>query len=106
LPITPYVDKLTEKRHITVILRLVVNQDGRLVHGEVVDVEGKPQGRFVGWQQLGPAIQGWMAKQATKLRSPEEGGYPIMTSQSQASQEHGAERMLEITGGLSWIEFY
>jgi len=51
-PTTSQVDILADKRYVTVILRLRIDRRERLVHGEVVDTEGKSQGRFAGWREL------------------------------------------------------
>ncbi len=56
-----HVDKLAETRNVAVVLRLVVDRRGRLVHGEVVDAEGKLRGRFMGWQAMVRVLRAWLA---------------------------------------------
>ena len=63
----PAGNQLSAKRHVTVILRLVVDGQGRLEHGEVVDTEARLQGRFVDWRGLIRTMREWLAQQ-------EEGG--------------------------------
>jgi hypothetical protein len=53
--------ELDEKRYVTAILRLLMNRQGELLHGEVADVEGRPCKRFVDWQGLMPAVRAWLA---------------------------------------------
>jgi hypothetical protein len=48
----PMSERLLDLRPVTLILRLLVDRRGRLVQGEVVDVEARPRGRFVGWRGL------------------------------------------------------
>ena len=54
---------LADRRHFIVILRLVA-AGGRLLSGEVVDIETGPRGRFVGWPGLVPAVRSWLTEQA------------------------------------------
>ena len=51
---------LQEKRYITVILRLLVDRHGSLVHGEVADMDGRTGPRFAGWPALTPAVHEWL----------------------------------------------
>jgi hypothetical protein len=46
---------LSEKRHVTVILRLVLDAGGRLEHGELVEAQGTLWGRLVGRRGAGCA---------------------------------------------------
>ena len=57
------VDKLADKRYVTVVLRLLMDRRGRLVRGEVVDAQGEPGGRFVGWRGLIRAVRAWLTSQ-------------------------------------------
>jgi hypothetical protein len=47
---------MADKRYTTVVLRLVLDHDGRLERGELVDENARVIGRFVGrrglWQEL------------------------------------------------------
>jgi hypothetical protein len=43
---------LGDRRLVTVVLRLVVDRQERLVNGEVLDAVGISRGRFVRWDQL------------------------------------------------------
>jgi hypothetical protein len=54
-------NSLEEKRYVTAVLRLLLDKGGEIVHGEVVDVEGKPSKRFVDWAGLAPAVKAWLA---------------------------------------------
>ncbi len=60
MPTTPHVDRLAEKRYVTVILRLRIDQRERLVHGVVVDTEGKSQGQFAGWRELTRTVRKYL----------------------------------------------
>jgi hypothetical protein len=59
LPTVPS-NGLEEKQYATAILRLLLDKRGKLVHGEVVDVDGGSSHRFGGWQALIPAVQAWL----------------------------------------------
>jgi hypothetical protein len=45
-------EHLAEHRNVTVMLRLVVDSDGHLVHGELVDLDGSTHGRFLTWERM------------------------------------------------------
>ena len=55
-------ERLANKRHITLILRLVVDSDGTLAYGEVLDMESGSSARFANWQNLERTIQALIAK--------------------------------------------
>jgi hypothetical protein len=46
------------------VIRVVVDRKGRLLHGEVVAVEGGEPVRFVGWRQLQRALRLELARYA------------------------------------------
>jgi hypothetical protein len=56
----PDADVLGRGRHVVGILRLVVNPDGVLSHGEVVDASGRVRGRFGEWESLVPILRSWL----------------------------------------------
>jgi hypothetical protein len=45
-------EHLAANRHVTLLLRLVADPDGHLVHGEVVDSDGATRGKFASWTNL------------------------------------------------------
>ncbi len=61
MPATRNDNALAEKRHIIVILRLVVDRHGRLLDGQLVDVEGTLGGRFHGWCDVTSTVRNWLA---------------------------------------------
>ena len=48
---------------MTVVLRLLLDGRKRLVHGEVVDTDGKMQGRFAGWRELIRLVRSYLEGQ-------------------------------------------
>jgi hypothetical protein len=64
LPAPADSEKLAPKRYVTVILRLLLERRGQLVHGELVDLQGKAHGRFGTWQGLPRVIRVWLASEA------------------------------------------
>jgi hypothetical protein len=50
-------DELGHRRLVTVVLRLVLDRDGLVVHGEILDNSSRPSGRFAGWDRLVPALR-------------------------------------------------
>ena len=45
-------EQLADLRNVTVLLRLVVDPTGKLVHGELVNLDGESRGRFLSWDRL------------------------------------------------------
>jgi hypothetical protein len=43
---------LSDKDNTVVVLRLVTARNGRLLHGEILDAQGGPRGRFASWPGL------------------------------------------------------
>lgn len=56
-------DELGHRRLVTVVLRLVLDRHGVLVHGEVVDAANRRQRRFAGWEGLVPAVRAWLERE-------------------------------------------
>jgi len=57
---------LSDRRYVTVVLRLLLDKRGRLIHGELVDTAGALQERFVGWRGLLRAVKTWLMQQEQK----------------------------------------
>lgn len=53
-------DALSRQRPLVVVLRLVVNHNGVLSHGEVADTSGQVRGRFGDWEALVPIMRNLM----------------------------------------------
>lgn len=60
MPARPPEDKLSEKHYVSVTLRLLLDRRGRLIQGEVVDLQGQAQRRFVGWRGLVRVLRAWL----------------------------------------------
>jgi hypothetical protein len=71
VPTPPEGNKLADKQYATLILRLVLDRQGRLLYGELVDVAGGPPQRFAGWRGLIRAVQVWLTSQ-TEAGASEE----------------------------------
>ena len=54
-------EEMGDKQLRTVILRLVLDRWGTLLHGEVVDVAGDVKGRITAWDQVVAAIKACVA---------------------------------------------
>ena len=63
MPLPLNENNLAERRNVTVILRLVLDQHGQLIHGELVDVADAPQERFIGWRGMIRAVRAWLIRQ-------------------------------------------
>ena len=57
MPTPGRLERLADERVLTVMLRLVIARDGRLVHGEIVDLEGVVRQRFAHWTELLTALE-------------------------------------------------
>jgi hypothetical protein len=63
LPQPPVENHLADRRYVSVVLRLVLDQHGQMIHGEVVGDATMRPARFSGWSGLTPALQAWLARQ-------------------------------------------
>jgi hypothetical protein len=52
LPSPPTDDRLAERRYVTVVLRVLVDMSGQLVHAEVVAPSGAEPRRVGHWREL------------------------------------------------------
>lgn len=48
---------LADKQYVTRVLRLVLDQRGRFLYGQLVDAEGVDLGRFNRWRDLLPLLR-------------------------------------------------
>jgi hypothetical protein len=53
-------DELAHRGLVTVIVRLVLDRDGELSHGEIVDSSLVVRGRFSEWADLAPMLRRWL----------------------------------------------
>ncbi len=65
---------LAEKRHIIVILRLVVDRHDRLLDGQLVDTEGTLGGRFHQWRDVTSTVRNWLAASKVGWQESERDG--------------------------------
>ncbi len=54
-------DEMGDKQLRTVILRLVLDKWGTLLHGEVADVDGQVRSRVAGWDDVLASIKACVA---------------------------------------------
>jgi hypothetical protein len=59
-------EHLNERHYVTVILRLLVNRNGHLERGDVVDAAGALHGRFASWPELITRLQGFLERDASR----------------------------------------
>jgi hypothetical protein len=53
-------DLMASRRHLSVIVRVVVGPGGRLVNGSLVDMDQRPRGRFADWAGLTDRLRRWV----------------------------------------------
>ena len=63
MPEPPAENHLADRRYVSVVLRLVLDEHGLLIHGEVVGDATTRPARFSGWPGLTRALQAWLAGQ-------------------------------------------
>ena len=64
MPQSPAENHLVDRRYVSVVLRLVLDEHGQMIHGEVVgDADTRPA-RFSGWRGLTRAMQAWLTRHA------------------------------------------
>ena len=58
-------DRLAETRYATLILRFVLDQQGHLKYGELIDATNGFEERFVEWHDMIRMLSVWLTSQAT-----------------------------------------
>jgi hypothetical protein len=56
-------DALAGSRNVVAVLRLVIDTDGELSHGQVVTSAGPVAAPFQLWEELVPALRRWLARE-------------------------------------------
>ncbi len=69
MPVNFSGEQLSSKRYVIVLLRLMVDETGRLVQGEIVDMHGRSLGHFMGRRRLRRILRAALASQSYKCRS-------------------------------------
>jgi hypothetical protein len=62
-------DELAGSRQVVLILRLVLDRQALLHHGELVDTESVSQGRFVNQAGLADTLRHWFEEQRQRVVS-------------------------------------
>jgi hypothetical protein len=60
----PVVPCLSNKKYITLVIRLLVDQTGEIWQGTILDLYERPVGQFQDPVDLSPLIVTWLAQQA------------------------------------------
>lgn len=63
----PGPDALADRRQLVVIVRLVTAATGRLLYGEVIDVDSGSAGRFADWRGMTAAVRHWLADELSDV---------------------------------------
>lgn len=50
-------ERLGDKHHVALILRLLVDSAGRLINGEIRDLSGMTHKRFAAWDTLAASVR-------------------------------------------------
>jgi hypothetical protein len=53
-------DRLSDKRTLAVIVRLVIDGDGQLLHGDLINEAGRRNGHFTAWAELLVVLQSYI----------------------------------------------
>jgi hypothetical protein len=61
---------LSDAHYVTVVLRLVLDQQGWLVRGEILDVESGSRKRFVNWHELAGMLRVWIREDGPDIEDP------------------------------------
>jgi hypothetical protein len=62
VPVLDQEDELAGSRQVVLILRLVLDRQARLHHGELVDIESVSQGRFASLNGLTDVVTRWFER--------------------------------------------
>jgi hypothetical protein len=58
----PPTDAVAAQEHVTVLVRLLLDRQGQLVLGEMLDLDGQSVGAFRSWATLGIITQAWFTQ--------------------------------------------
>jgi len=58
----PAENHLADRRYVSVVVRLVLDHHGQMIHGEIVGDANTGPARFSGWRGLTRALQAWLAQ--------------------------------------------
>jgi hypothetical protein len=64
-------DPLAGRRAVALVLRVVVNPEGVVMHGEVVDAATRDVDRFAGWEGLVSTVRRCLGR-AAAVQPPED----------------------------------
>lgn len=59
-------ETLAKQRTVAIVLRLVLDSNGELSHGQVVDTAGQATARWAGWDALVPTLKSWLRRTANR----------------------------------------
>ena len=62
MPQPPTENHLADRRYVSVVLRLVLDQHGQMIHGEVIGDANTHPARFIGWRGLTRAVRVWLTR--------------------------------------------
>lgn len=61
---------LTESRQVVLVLRLTLDQDSQVLYGELLNADGRGQGRFRTLAGLGSTVKRWLDRQQDHSLAP------------------------------------
>jgi hypothetical protein len=67
MPATDEDDELSGSRQVVLILRLVLDRQAGLRHGELLDTDAVGEGRFVSLDGLAEAVSRWLDRQRERV---------------------------------------
>jgi hypothetical protein len=59
-------DMLSEKQQVTIILHMLMDEQGKLVHGDLLNVNGESSGRFSSWEEVIGVLHEWFVNYENK----------------------------------------
>jgi hypothetical protein len=63
-------DELIRSRPVVLVLRLVLDRQARLQHGDVLDAEANGQGRFASLTEMNEIVRRWIDQQRVDAERP------------------------------------
>jgi len=73
-------ERLAHRRIVAVVVRLVLDREGELAHGEIADRSGRVGVRFAAWEALVPAVRAWLEREDEDSERPAQGGCPCRST--------------------------
>ena len=73
MPQSPADNYLADRHYVSAVLRLVLDEHGKMIYGELVSAPNILPIRFSGWRGMTRAVRNWLSRQEQDGASDDRG---------------------------------